>query len=134
MEHNNITEETLEILRPVADMTGLSIQMCQVLIGVGLLVVLLSAQSIYGALTAKKSGAALSSQSGNNKKVRDFVLLVGPSNAGKTALFYKLLTRQDQETVSSVDINQTEDLMEVKIPSSVAPRQTTPSVETDGGE
>ncbi len=42
--------------------------------------------------------------------------MCGPTNAGKTALFYHLLTKEVRTTVTSIEINETSQLMEVKIP------------------
>jgi len=69
-----------------------------------------------------KSGlnSALSQGGRGNKKrkVRPNLLLVcGPTNSGKTALFYHLLTKEVRSTVTSIEINETPSLMEVKIPS-----------------
>jgi signal recognition particle receptor subunit beta len=55
------------------------------------------------------------------KKVRQNLLLIcGPNNSGKTALFYHLLTKEVRNTVSSIDINETPQnaMMDVKIPQS----------------
>jgi len=46
------------------------------------------------------------------------LLLCGPVNAGKTALFYHILTKEVRPTVSSTEINETKGEMEVKIPAS----------------
>lgn len=48
---------------------------------------------------------------------KNFLLICGPTNSGKTGLFYHLLTRQARMTVSSTEANQSNGPMEVKIPS-----------------
>jgi len=47
--------------------------------------------------------------SSNNKKAlsRDYLVIVGASGSGKTALFYKLLTKDHRDTLSSTDVNKT---------------------------
>ncbi len=42
-------------------------------------------------------------------------MLCGPTNAGKTALFYHLLTKEVRTTVTSIEINETPAVMEVKL-------------------
>ena len=44
------------------------------------------------------------------------LLLCGPTNSGKTALFYHLLTKEVRATVTSIEINETSSAMDVKIP------------------
>ena len=60
-------------------------------------------------------------QGGGGSKKRkgrpDLLLICGPTNSGKTALFYHLLTKEVRTTVTSIDINETSSQMEVKIPS-----------------
>ncbi len=46
------------------------------------------------------------------------MLICGPTNSGKTSLFYHLLTKEVRTTVSSIEINETPSAMEVKIPAS----------------
>lgn len=54
-------------------------------------------------------------------KIDPPLLIVGPCNSGKTALFYKLFTGGENlsETVSSVDENNTNGLMSTKFDPSV---------------
>jgi len=63
--------------------------------------------------------------SGKSKKKKRANLLVvcGPTNAGKTALFYHLLTKEVRTTVTSIDLNETSQLMEVKIPHEEASKK-----------
>jgi signal recognition particle receptor subunit beta len=46
----------------------------------------------------------------------NLLVLCGPTNSGKTALFYHLLTKEVRTTVTSININETPSQMEVKIP------------------
>jgi GTPase SAR1 family protein len=57
--------------------------------------------------------------SGKKKKARqNFLLICGPTNSGKTALFNHLLTKEVRTTVTSMEVNETPGPMEVKLPSS----------------
>ena len=51
------------------------------------------------------------------KTVRDNTLIAGPSFSGKTQLYYKLIGRPIIDSVSSSEVNQTPDSVEVKVPS-----------------
>jgi hypothetical protein len=70
-------------------------------------------------------GSSLIAGSGRSKKKKRQNLLVvcGPTNAGKTALFYHLLTKEVRTTVTSIDLNETSQLMEVKIPQEEATKK-----------
>jgi hypothetical protein len=50
------------------------------------------------------------------KKRNNLLVVCGPTNSGKTALFYHLLTKEVRTTVTSIEINETSQLMDVKIP------------------
>ena len=61
------------------------------------------------------------------KKVdRDRLLIVGPVSSGKTSLYFRLLSGEHRETVSSIDLNQTKENVEIKIPVSVLGSEKTP--------
>jgi signal recognition particle receptor subunit beta len=63
--------------------------------------------------------AALTKGAASKKKKRpNLLLLCGPTNSGKTALFYHLLTKEIRTTVTSIEINETPQgaPMAVKIP------------------
>ena len=62
------------------------------------------------------SFATVGGKSKNKKKRPSLLLVCGPTNSGKTALFYHLLTKEVRTTVTSIDLNETPQLMEVKIP------------------
>ena len=54
-----------------------------------------------------------------NKKVpRDRLLIVGPVSSGKTSLYYRLLSGEHRETVSSIDLNKTKDSVKIRISGS----------------
>jgi len=62
------------------------------------------------------SGIATSGKS-KKKKRPNLLVLCGPTNSGKTALFYHLLTKEVRTTVTSIELNETSNgPMEVKIP------------------
>ena len=62
--------------------------------------------------------------SGKKKKARpNFLLICGPTNSGKTTLFNHLLTKEVRTTVTSIEVNETPGLMEVKIPGSDTPKK-----------
>ena len=50
------------------------------------------------------------------KKVRDRFLITGPTFAGKTKLYYKLMGGEITESVSSSEVNETADTVPVKVP------------------
>ena len=58
------------------------------------------------------------------KKVRDHFLITGPSFAGKTKLYYKLMGGDIGESVSSSDVNITAGTIPVKVPNRLLGRQT----------
>jgi len=61
---------------------------------------------------------------GKKKKARqNFLIVCGPTNSGKTSLFYHLLTKEVRTTVTSIEINETPGLMEVKIPGEESPKK-----------
>ncbi len=61
------------------------------------------------------SGVATSKT--KKRKRPNLLVLCGPTNSGKTALFYHLLTKEVRTTVTSIELNETSNgLMEVKIP------------------
>ena len=69
----------------------------------------------------------------NKKKaIRDRLLIVGPVSSGKTSLYYRLLSGELRDTVSSVDLNQTRDKVNIKVPLEILPggnKQTADSIE-----
>lgn len=119
-----MNDQTLSFLKPLAEMTGLSLQNCLYLCG-GCLLALLILQSLVSSIMTPKTtpggGFTPTSSSAfkSAKKTREWLTLVGPVGAGKTSLFYKLLTKDHRDTVSSTDCNVTEGLMEIKLPKSV---------------
>jgi GTP-binding protein EngB required for normal cell division len=61
---------------------------------------------------------------GKKKKARqNFLIVCGPTNSGKTSIFYHLLTKEIPTTVTSIEINETPALMEVKIPGQDATKK-----------
>jgi signal recognition particle receptor subunit beta len=63
---------------------------------------------------SKKQSAVAVKSTKRGKK--NYLLICGPTNSGKTGLFYHLVTKQVRMTVSSTEENQSNGLMEVKIP------------------
>ena len=43
-------------------------------------------------------------------------MIVGPVSSGKTTLYFRLLSGEHRETVSSIDLNSTRDSVTVKVP------------------
>lgn len=66
-------------------------------------------------MVANNSATSRSSK----KKKPNMLLLCGPTNSGKTALFYHLLTKEVRATVTSIEINETPSAMDVKIPETL---------------
>ena len=69
----------------------------------------------------KRINSSLQASSGTaGKKKRgarqNLLLVCGPTHSGKTALFYHLLTKEVRTTVTSIEINETPSIMDVKIP------------------
>ena len=105
----------------VEDQFGLSNQVATGVLVANILLVLyiiqLGAQYLFFSEsdTSKSSGKRTDTgdkgvfSSSSSKKVlsRDYLVIVGASGSGKTALFYKLLTKDHRDTLSSTDVNKT---------------------------
>ena len=46
---------------------------------------------------------------------------MGPVSSGKTTLYYRLMSGELRETVSSVDLNQTRGKISIKVPADILP-------------
>ena len=55
-------------------------------------------------------------QTPQRKKVRDRLLIAGPTFAGKTQLYYKLMGHNIGDSVSSSDVNESSESVNVKVP------------------
>ena len=103
------------IISPVADLTGFSHATCQYLMyGAIALSTFFLIQTVVTQFSGKKGSTSASTSiftSKVEKKIRDKLVLLGPVNSGKTALFNTLLTGQFRETVSSTEVNRTADPM-----------------------
>ncbi len=92
-----------------------------ILTGLFILIQLISFFSGSGNKNAStvKGSSVLGQTSGKKKAgVKKHLLVCGPTNSGKTALFYHLLTKEVRPSVTSMEINETQGSMEVKIPGS----------------
>ncbi|CDW76676.1 UNKNOWN [Stylonychia lemnae] len=72
----------------------------------------------------KKSKGSVNNTSATTRKQKrqqSQLLICGPTNSGKTALFYHLITKEVRTTVSSIEVNETPKSMDVKIPASALP-------------
>lgn len=63
------------------------------------------------------SHSTLTGQEPKRKTVRDHILLTGPSFAGKTQLYFKLIGGTPGITVSSSSVNETAKEVDVKVPT-----------------
>ena len=123
------------LLELLSDITGFEHGVCQVLAILSmvfgmLLFVLLAveeANSWRAEARVSDSNPTATTPSGGifgrQKKaaVRERLLIVGPVSSGKTSLYYRLLSGDMRETVSSVDLNQTRDKVSVKVPLEILP-------------
>lgn len=91
----------------IENLTGLqlSLPMAMFVAGASFYALILIAQSIWALITPNNSDLTQSNQSKSKRNVRNQILLLGPSGSGKTTLFYKLIARQDYQTVSSSEVN-----------------------------
>ena len=129
-----------EFLQPVAESIGLSLNTTLIISGVlTMLITLLIVNQVVAAMSDKKRAptyTTLAAQAEKKRKrVRDRFLVAGPDFAGKTQLYYKLIGGSISDTVSSSDINETNDVVQVKVPArllSADERESTPT--EDGAE
>jgi hypothetical protein len=77
-------------------------------------------KGVHGSKGGVGSAAGVSAKGSTKSKAKKFLLICGAPNSGKTALFYHFLTKEVRSTVSSVEVNQSQGAMEVKIPSQAA--------------
>ena len=96
----------------MADSIGISQETCLIICGVfGFIVTLLMINQIVASLSDTKrvpkaqGSSLLGSTDQKRKKVRDRFLLAGPTNSGKTQLYYKLIGGSISDSVSSSDLN-----------------------------
>jgi small GTP-binding protein len=122
MEEQRLQDGALSFMKPLMEMTGLGLAPCCLLLLFGVVIALHVANTVFDLMTednGPRQGRSGVSSSTRGRK-REKVLLVGPVNAGKTRLFYRLLSQVNPDTVSSTSLNKTDSHMEVKIPKSVA--------------
>ena len=65
---------------------------------------------------APSGSFSAASQAPQRKKVRDRLLIAGPTFAGKTQLYYKLMGHNIGDRVSSSDVNECAESVGVKVP------------------
>lgn len=104
--------DTRSFLQPLADTLGLSLQTCFLFLALGVLGLLAAAVL----MRKQDRGYVLESGTAFVNQPRDKVIIVGPVAAGKTQLFYRLLSKVEPSTVSSTELNQTDGEVALEVP------------------
>lgn len=86
-------------MQPLVDFTGLAQSTLLLLLSLGMV-------GVLGMLVLRRDkGLQLETGDSYARMPRDKVVIVGPVGAGKTQLFYRLLSKAEPGTVSSTELN-----------------------------